>query len=61
MESDGKDGVSVGRQPEVQGVFPSCGYAEIVHGGGAGIVHSEIGRQLSPEDVYRNRAQNDIE
>ena len=34
MESDGKDGVSVGRQPEVQGVFPSCGYAEIVQGTG---------------------------
>lgn len=52
--------MSVGWQPEVQSVFQSCGYAEIVHGG-AGIVHSEIGRQLSPEDVYRNRAQNDIE
>lgn len=51
--------MSVGWQPEVQSVFQSCGYAEIVHGGG--IVHSEIGRQLSPEDVYRNRAQNDIE
>lgn len=34
MESDGKDGVSVRRQPEVQGVFPSCGYAEIVQGTG---------------------------
>lgn len=32
MESDGKDGVSVGRQPEVQGVYPSCGYTEIVQG-----------------------------
>lgn len=34
MESDGKGGVSVGRQPEVQGVFSSCGYAEIVQGTG---------------------------
>ncbi len=34
MESDGKDGVSVGRQPEVQSAYPSCGYAEIVQGTG---------------------------
>ena len=26
--------MSVGWQPEVQSVFQSCGYAEIVHGGG---------------------------
>lgn len=51
MESNGKDGVSVGRQPEVQSVFPSCGYAKSFRGL-AGIVHSEIGHQLSPEDVY---------
>lgn len=44
MESNGKDGVSVGRQPEVQSVFPSCGYAKSFRGL-AGIVHSEIGRQ----------------
>mgnify|MGYP004530202799 CR=1 FL=1 len=30
MESDGKDGMSVGRQPEVQGVFLPSRYAKIV-------------------------------
>ena len=32
-------------------MFPSCGYAEIVQWIG-GIVHSEIGCHLGPEDVY---------
>lgn len=34
MASDGADGVSVGWQSEVPGVFPSGGYAEIVQGTG---------------------------
>ena len=51
MESDGKDGMSVGRQPEVQGVFPSCGYAEIVQGiGGHRPVRVHISA-LSSEQV----------
>lgn len=51
MERDGTDGVSVGRQPEVQGVYPSCGYAEIVQGTGGHRPFRDRG-QLSPEDVY---------
>ena len=51
MESDGKDGVSVGRQPEVQGYTRPVDMRKSFRGL-AGIVHSEIGRQLSPEDVY---------
>ena len=42
MEIDGKDGMSVRRQPEVQSVYTSCGYAKIFQGIDGNLFHERL-------------------